>query len=77
MTGHMLGATGAVEAAVTVLAVNRGLVHPTANLETPDEQCDLDYVPGQARKMTVDKALSNSFGFGGTNACLAFSRFSG
>ncbi len=77
MTGHMLGATGAVEAVVTVLSISRGRVHPTANLETPGEQCDLDYVPGQAREMEIDKALSNSFGFGGTNACLAFSRFSG
>jgi len=75
MTGHMLGGTGAVEAAITVLSLNRGMVHPTINLENPDELCDLNYVPNQAREITLDAAISNSFGFGGTNACLAFSRY--
>ena len=75
MTGHMLGGTGAVEAAITVLSLNRGMVHPTINQENQDELCDLDYVPNQARKVTLDAAISNSFGFGGTNACLAFSRY--
>ena len=75
MTGHMLGGTGAVEAAITVLSLNRGMVHPTINLDNPDEKCDLDYVPLQAQKVSLDAAISNSFGFGGTNACLAFSRY--
>ena len=75
MTGHMLGGTGAVEAAITVLSLNRGMVHPTINLENQDKLCDLNYVPNQARKVALDAAISNSFGFGGTNACLAFSRY--
>jgi 3-oxoacyl-[acyl-carrier-protein] synthase II len=70
-TGHMLGAAGAFEAAVTALAIHRGQVPPTANLETPDPECDLDYVPGKSRKREISAALSNSFGFGGTNVCLA------
>ncbi len=76
-TGHMLGAAGAVEAAYTALTLSRGEVPPTANLEHPDPACDLDYVPGEARKAPVEVALSNSFGFGGTNACLALRRFGG
>ncbi len=75
MTGHMLGGTGAVEAAITVLSLNRGMVHPTINLENQDELCDLNYVPNQAVKVSLEAAISNSFGFGGTNACLAFSRY--
>jgi 3-oxoacyl-[acyl-carrier-protein] synthase II len=72
MTGHLLGASGAVEAAITALTLRDQIIHPTANLENPDPECDLDYVPGSARKADVRYALSNSFGFGGTNACLLF-----
>lgn len=74
MTGHLLGAAGGVEAAFCVLAIHDGLVPPTTNLEHPDPECDLDYVPGQARSATVRVAMSNSFGFGGVNACLLFKR---
>lgn len=70
--GHLLGAAGAVEAAVTVLAINRGTIPPTINLDDPDPECDLDYVPDGPRQGRVQLALSNSFGFGGQNACLAF-----
>ena len=77
MTGHMLGAAGAVEAAVAALVIDRGVIPPTINQETPDEDCDLDYVPNAARKATVDLALSNLFGFGGQNACLALRRWEG
>lgn len=75
MMGHLLGAGGAVEAGLTVLALARGLLPPTINLETPDPVCDLDYVPGQARPAAVGVAMSNSFGFGGTNVSLVFRRF--
>ena len=71
MTGHLLGAAGAVEAAATALAIHTGTVPPTINLETPDPECDLDYVPNQARELEVKLALSSSFGFGGQNAVLA------
>lgn len=74
MTGHLLGAAGGVEAAFTVLALHRGILPPTINLDSPDPDCDLDYVPGSARKTAVQAALSNSFGFGGVNACLLFKR---
>jgi 3-oxoacyl-[acyl-carrier-protein] synthase II len=74
MTGHMLGAAGGVEAAFAVLAVERGVIPPTINLEDQDPECDLDYVPNQAREVRCDVALSNSFGFGGTNATLIFKR---
>ncbi len=74
MTGHLLGAAGAVEAAYTVLAVARGVLPPTINLDEPDPACDLDYVPHRARPAAVEVALSNSFGFGGTNASLIFRR---
>jgi 3-oxoacyl-[acyl-carrier-protein] synthase II len=74
MTGHMLGAAGAVEGAVCALAIDRGIVPPTIHYETPDPDCDLDYVPNEARRMDVAFALSNSFGFGGQNACVAFRR---
>ena len=72
MTGHLLGAAGGVEAVFSVLAMHRGVVPPTINLEHPDPACDLDYVPGRSREATVRVALSNSFGFGGVNACLLF-----
>jgi 3-oxoacyl-[acyl-carrier-protein] synthase II len=72
MTGHMLGAAGAVEGAVCVLAIVNGIVPPTIHYETPDPECDLDYVPNEAREMDVTLALSNSFGFGGHNAVIAF-----
>ena len=75
MTGHLLGAAGGVEAVVTVLALHQGILPPTINYETPDPECDLDYVPNAARKVQVDAALSNGFGFGGTNATLAFQRW--
>jgi len=74
MIGHALGAAGAIEAAYTLLAVHRGVIPPTINYEEPDPECDLDYVPNVARRAPVSVALSNSFGFGGTNACLAFRR---
>ncbi len=74
MTGHLLGAAGAVEAIVCVLTIRDGIVHPTINYHTPDPNCDLDYVPNQARKAKVDVALSNSFGFGGHNGTLIFKR---
>lgn len=72
MTGHLLGAAGAVEAIFTILAIRDGIVPPTINLENPDPACDLDYVPGTARRMPLRVALSNSFGFGGTNGSLVF-----
>jgi 3-oxoacyl-[acyl-carrier-protein] synthase II len=74
MTGHLLGAAGGVEAVFTALALRDQVSPPTINLRTPDPQCDLDYVPNAARKMTIRSALSNSFGFGGTNGTLVFSR---
>jgi 3-oxoacyl-[acyl-carrier-protein] synthase II len=75
MTGHMLGAAGGAEAVVSVLALLRGVLPPTINYTTPDPECDLDYVPNQPREVRVDAAMSNSFGFGGTNAVLLFRRF--
>jgi 3-oxoacyl-[acyl-carrier-protein] synthase II len=72
MTGHLLGAAGAVEAIFTILAIRDGVMPPTINLENPDPACDLDYVPGAARTVPVGVALSNSFGFGGTNGSLVF-----
>jgi 3-oxoacyl-[acyl-carrier-protein] synthase II len=75
MTGHMLGAAGGAEAVVSVLALQRNVLPPTINLENADPECDLDYVPNQAREVRVDAAMSNSFGFGGTNAVLLFKRF--
>lgn len=76
MTGHMLGAAGGSEAVFTVLAIRDQVAPPTINLENPDPECDLDYVPNTAREMEINLALSNSFGFGGTNGTLAFRRFS-
>ncbi|MGF7399694.1 beta-ketoacyl-ACP synthase II [Thermoanaerobacterium thermosaccharolyticum] len=75
MTGHMLGASGAVEAVATVLAIKNGIVPPTINYETPDPECDLDYVPNKALEMEINYALSNSFGFGGHNATLVFKKY--
>jgi 3-oxoacyl-[acyl-carrier-protein] synthase II len=73
MTGHLLGAAGAVEAIFTVLALRDQIAPPTINLDTPDPECRLDYVPNTARPMTIRHAISNSFGFGGTNGSLLFS----
>ena len=75
MTGHLLGGAGGLEAGFTVLAIKHQIVPPTVNYEFPDPECDLDYVPNQARPMAVEYALSNSFGFGGTNGCLIFRRY--
>src|SRR5439155_21517713 len=72
MTGHLLGAAGGIEAVFTVLALRDQVAPPTANLFNQDPQCDLDFVPNNARPMKIRAALSNSFGFGGTNATLAF-----
>jgi 3-oxoacyl-[acyl-carrier-protein] synthase II len=77
MTGHLLGGAGGLEAGISVLALRDQVIPPTINLESPDPECDLDYVPNVARKATLDYALSNSFGFGGTNAALIFKRWSG
>jgi 3-oxoacyl-[acyl-carrier-protein] synthase II len=76
MTGHLLGAAGGLESAVAAMVIKTGILPPTINLENPGEECDLDYVPNVARKKDVDHVLSNSFGFGGTNATLIFSRHS-
>jgi 3-oxoacyl-[acyl-carrier-protein] synthase II len=75
MTGHMLGAAGGAEAVIGALALARGILPPTTNYEYPDPDCDLDYVPNQAREVRVDAMMSNSFGFGGTNAVLILKRF--
>ncbi|HTK89918.1 MAG TPA: beta-ketoacyl-ACP synthase II [Verrucomicrobiae bacterium] len=77
MTGHLLGAAGGIEAIATTLAIHHGVLPPTINYEKPDPDCDLDYVPNQARKQDVEVALSNAFGFGGTNATLAFRKYRG
>jgi 3-oxoacyl-[acyl-carrier-protein] synthase II len=77
MTGHLLGAAGGLEAGITALAVYHQMAPPTINLDHPDEACDLDYVPNAARRIPIEYALSNSFGFGGTNAALLFKRFEG
>jgi len=74
MVGHMMGATGAVEAVACVMTLNEGIIHPTINYETPDPECDLDCVPNEAREAHVNIALSNSFGLGGQNACLVLGR---
>ncbi len=77
MTGHLLGGAGGLEAGISVLALRDQTLPPTINLENPDPECDLDYIPNHARKASVEYALSNSFGFGGTNAALVFRRWSG
>jgi 3-oxoacyl-[acyl-carrier-protein] synthase II len=77
MTGHLLGAAGGVEAIFTVLAMNENILPPTINLETPDPECDLDYVPNEARQREIKAAISNSLGFGGHNATIAFKKFNG
>jgi 3-oxoacyl-[acyl-carrier-protein] synthase II len=77
MTGHLLGAAGGLEAGITVLAVYHQFAPPTINLDHPDEECDLDYVPNTARRLPIEYALSNSFGFGGTNAALLFKKYDG
>ena len=76
MTGHMLGAAGAFEAVVCALSIRDGWIHPTINYETPDPECDLDYVPNYARQIPVKAALSNSFGFGGQNASIVLGKMS-
>jgi 3-oxoacyl-[acyl-carrier-protein] synthase II len=75
MTGHLLGAAGAVEAIFSILAMRDQICPPTVNCDNPDAECDLDYVPHTARKHEIRTAMSNSFGFGGTNAVLIFRRF--
>jgi len=77
MTGHLLGASGAVEAVFSIMAIREGVLPPTINYQTPDPVCDLDYVPNQPRKVSPRHVMSNSFGFGGHNATLVFSRFAG
>ena len=75
MTGHLLGGAGGLEAGISALAVYHQQVPPTINLDNPDPECDLDYVPHRSRAMAIRYALSNSFGFGGTNAALLFKRY--
>jgi 3-oxoacyl-(acyl-carrier-protein) synthase len=75
MTGHLLGASGALEALICTLVLQQGILPPTINYETPDPECDLDYVPNTARKLPVRHIMSNSFGFGGHNATIILSQF--
>jgi 3-oxoacyl-[acyl-carrier-protein] synthase II len=75
MTGHLLGGAGGLEAGITVLAIRDQIAPPTINLDEPDPECDLDYIPNKARPMHIEYALSNSFGFGGTNGSLIFKRY--
>jgi len=77
MTGHLLGGAGGLETAIVALAVREDVVPPTINYTTPDPECDLDYVPNEARRMAVRYALNNSFGFGGTNAALVLKKYGG
>ncbi len=74
MIGHLLGASGAVEAIISVLSLKENVVTPTINLDNPDDECDLDYVPANSRDLELNTVLSNSFGFGGTNGTLVFAR---
>jgi 3-oxoacyl-[acyl-carrier-protein] synthase II len=76
MTGHLLGGAGGLEAGLTVLAIRDQIAPPTTNHQAPDPECDLDYVPNHARPLPITYALSNSFGFGGTNGALIFKRYS-
>jgi len=75
MTGHLLGAAGAVELIATLLSMQHQVIHPTINYENPDPECDLDYVPNEAREGKIDLAMSNSFGFGGTNGTILVKRY--
>jgi 3-oxoacyl-[acyl-carrier-protein] synthase II len=75
-TGHCLGAAGAIEAIFTILAVQNGVLPPTINYEKPDPTCDLDYIPNEARRSPIEIGVSNSFGFGGHNACVVFKKWS-
>ena len=75
MTGHMLGATGGVEAIFAIKALQEGIIPPTINLDNPGEECDLDYVPKVARHKEINTAMSNTFGFGGVNAVLLFKKY--
>ena len=75
MTGHALGAAGGIEAVISILAIKNEILPPTTNYQTPDEECDLDYIPNEPRQQRVDYVLSNNFGFGGTTACLIFKRY--
>jgi 3-oxoacyl-[acyl-carrier-protein] synthase II len=77
MVGHSFGAAGAIESIASVQTLRTGWIHPTINLEHPDPECDLDYVPNQARQADVGVILKNSFGFGGQNACLVYKRYDG
>ena len=74
MIGHALGGAGALEGVACVKSIEQGIIHPTINYEHPDPDCDLDYIPNEARETEVAHVLSNSFGFGGQNACVVFSR---
>jgi 3-oxoacyl-[acyl-carrier-protein] synthase II len=76
-TGHCLGASGAIEAIFTVLATERGVLPPTINYDDPDPECDLDYIPNEARESQIEVGVSNSFGFGGHNACVVFRKHHG
>ena len=75
MTGHLLGGAGGIETVFTALTIYNGIIPPTINLDNPDRDCDLDYVPNIARKTDVNTAMTNSFGFGGTNAVLILSKY--
>ena len=75
MLGHGLGSAGAIETIITALTLKNGIMHPTVNLDNPDPECDLDYVPNTARKADVQYALKSAFGFGGQNACLVLGRY--
>ena len=75
MTGHLLGAAGGVEAIFSVQAIKEGILPPTINFETPDPDCDLDYIPNQARKQEIKTVMSNSLGFGGHNATIVFKKY--
>ena len=77
MTGHLLGAAGGIELAACIKSINENIVAPTINLDDPDPECDLDYVPNTSRELNVDVALSNSFGFGGHNASIVLKKFDG
>ena len=77
MMGHTLGAAGGLESIVVIKAIAEGVIPPTINLDNPDDECDLDYVPNEAREMDISAALNNSFGFGGHNATIAATKFTG